>query len=130
MILSHDKKKDESEFVGAHSDEDIDLLLGRCVVDVIVKDDLAAKLKSGKKLRIKLGIDPTGDKIHLGRTIPLRKLRQFQDKGHQIILIIGDFTGMIGDPSAIPYLEKLPGDIDQHEQVRIAAELALEKLGG
>ena len=54
---------------------------------------------SGNVLRVKLGIDPTGPKIHLGRAVPLRKLRQFQDLGHRIIMLIGDFTGMIGDPT-------------------------------
>ncbi|MBU1626965.1 tyrosine--tRNA ligase [bacterium] len=80
-------------------ENDIENLLVRGVVDVIVKEDLTAKIKSGKKLKVKLGIDPTGGRIHLGRTIPLRKLRQFQQMGHHIIIIIGDFTGMIGDPS-------------------------------
>ncbi len=64
-----------------------------------MKEHLATALKSGKQLRVKFGIDPTGPKIHLGRAIPLRKLKAFQDLGHQIILIIGDFTAQIGDPS-------------------------------
>lgn len=74
-------------------------ILERGVEDVIVKDHLEAALKSGKKLRVKFGIDPTGPKIHLGRAIPLRKLRAFQELGHTIVLIIGDFTATIGDPS-------------------------------
>lgn len=74
-------------------------LLTRGVEEVIVKDDLENKLKSGKKLRIKLGIDPTSPNIHLGRSIPLLKLRDFQDLGHQIVFIVGDFTGVIGDTS-------------------------------
>lgn len=56
-------------------------------------------MSPGKKLRVKLGIDPTAPDIHLGHTVPLRKLRQFQDAGHQVVLIIGDFTATIGDPS-------------------------------
>ncbi|MBI5913412.1 tyrosine--tRNA ligase [Candidatus Azambacteria bacterium] len=74
-------------------------ILERGVEDVIVKEHLEAALRSGKKLRVKFGIDPTGPKIHLGRAIPLRKLRAFQELGHTIVLIIGDFTATIGDPS-------------------------------
>jgi tyrosyl-tRNA synthetase len=60
---------------------------------------LAEKLKSGRALRIKLGVDPTAPDLHLGHAVPLRKLRQFQDLGHQVVLIIGDYTALIGDPS-------------------------------
>lgn len=74
-------------------------LLTRGVEDVFVREDLEKKLASGQELRIKFGIDPTGPKIHLGRAIPLRKLRAFQKLGHQIVLIIGDFTAQVGDPS-------------------------------
>ena len=77
----------------------MDRLLTRGVAEVIVKEDLEKDLASGKKLRVKLGIDPTAPDLHLGHTVPLRKLRQFQDAGHQAVLIIGDFTAMIGDPS-------------------------------
>ena len=63
------------------------------------REELAEKLKLGRPLRIKLGVDPTAPDIHLGHAVQLRKLRQFQDLGHQIVLIIGDFTAMIGDPS-------------------------------
>src|SRR5437868_10366846 len=66
---------------------------------IISESELRDKLALGRPLRIKLGVDPTTSDIHLGHTIVLRKLRQFQDLGHQAILIIGDFTGMIGDPS-------------------------------
>src|SRR3989338_4849603 len=74
-------------------------VLERGVEDVIVKEHLETTLKSGKKMRVKHGIDPTGPKIHLGRASTLRKLKAFQDLGHQIVLIIGDFTATIGDPS-------------------------------
>ncbi|MDP1706275.1 MAG: tyrosine--tRNA ligase [bacterium] len=77
----------------------IEKLLNRGVEEVIEKSSLEKKLKSGKKLRVKLGIDPTKPDIHLGHTVPLRKLRQFQDAGHKAVLIIGDFTAQIGDPS-------------------------------
>ncbi len=63
------------------------------------REELAEKLKLDRPLRIKLGVDPTAPDIHLGHAVQLRKLRQFQDLGHQIVLIIGDFTAMIGDPS-------------------------------
>jgi tyrosyl-tRNA synthetase len=77
----------------------INTLLARGVEEVIDRVNLEKKLKSGKKLRIKLGIDPTSPNIHLGRSIPLLKLKDFQDLGHKVVLIIGDFTGIIGDTS-------------------------------
>lgn len=79
--------------------EKIEEILSRGIEDCFVKEDLKKDLLSGRQLRIKFGIDPTGPKIHIGRAIPLRKLRQFQLLGHQIVLIIGDFTAQIGDPS-------------------------------
>lgn len=66
---------------------------------IISEDELRDRLALGRPLRVKLGVDPTTSDIHLGHTVVLRKLRQFQELGHQAILIIGDFTGMIGDPS-------------------------------
>ncbi len=78
---------------------DIKTILERGVENVIVKENLEKKLKSGKKLRIKLGIDPTGSDLHIGHSVVLRKLRHFQDAGHQIILLIGDYTARIGDPT-------------------------------
>jgi len=77
----------------------IDALLTRGVDEVIVRENLEEKLKSGKKLRIKLGIDPTGPDLHLGHAVPLRKLRAFQEMGHTIVFIVGDYTARIGDPS-------------------------------
>jgi tyrosyl-tRNA synthetase len=74
-------------------------LLTLGVSDVIVKEDLEKKLASGKKLRIKLGIDPTGFDLHLGHMVVVHKLREFQDLGHQIVLLFGNFTGQIGDPT-------------------------------
>ena len=74
-------------------------LLTRGVVDLIVKKSLEEKLTSGKILRIKHGVDPTGPKIHLGRASTMRKLAKFQELGHQIVLIVGDFTALIGDAS-------------------------------
>lgn len=74
-------------------------LLDRGTVDVIVKNDLRQKLQSGKKLRIKLGIDPSGADLHIGHMVVVRKLREFQALGHHILLLFGNFTGQIGDPS-------------------------------
>lgn len=74
-------------------------LLTRGVEDIIVREELEKKLKSGKPLRIKLGFDPTGARLHIGRAVTLWKLRQFQDLGHQITFVIGDFTAQIGDSS-------------------------------
>lgn len=69
------------------------------VADIVPRADLVKKLSEGRPLRIKLGVDPTAPDLHLGHAVPLRKLRQFQDFGHTVVLIIGDFTALIGDPS-------------------------------
>lgn len=83
-------------------DEQIEFLK-KGTVDLIREEDLRAKLersaKTGKPLRIKLGLDPTAPDIHVGHTVVIRKLKAFQDLGHTVIFLIGDFTGMIGDPS-------------------------------
>ncbi len=73
--------------------------LSRGCAEIISRDELRKKLSAGRPLRVKLGVDPTAPDIHLGHTVGLQKLRQFQDLGHEGILIIGDFTAMIGDPS-------------------------------
>jgi len=77
----------------------INEILTRGVEGVIDFNHLKKRMEDGDMLRVKFGIDPTGPKIHLGRAVPLRKLRAFQDMGHQIVLIVGDFTARIGDPS-------------------------------
>jgi len=74
-------------------------LLKKGAAQIISESELREKLALGRPLRVKLGVDPTTADIHLGHAVVLRKLRQFQDLGHQAVLIIGDFTGMIGDPS-------------------------------
>lgn len=79
--------------------EKIERLLTRGVTDIIDREHLRTQLLSGKQLRVKLGFDPTGGSIHIGRAIVLRKLREFQDLGHKVIFIVGDFTARIGDPS-------------------------------
>src|SRR5438874_11675438 len=77
--------------------------LRKGTTEVIREDELRAKLeksaKTGKPLRVKLGLDPTAPDIHLGHTVVIRKLKAFQELGHTVIFLIGDFTGMIGDPS-------------------------------
>src|SRR4051812_5377866 len=74
-------------------------VLRRGVAAVVPEGGLEERLASGRPLRVKLGVDPTAPDIHLGHTVALTKLRQFQDLGHQVVLIVGDFTALIGDPS-------------------------------
>ena len=73
--------------------------IARGADEIIKREDLAERLKSGRPLRIKAGFDPTAPDLHIGHTVLLNKMRQFQDLGHQVIFLIGDFTGMIGDPT-------------------------------
>src|ERR687897_3433871 len=73
--------------------------LTRNAVDVLPEGELERKLALGRPLRVKLGIDPTGPDIHLGFAVVLRRLRAFQDAGHTAVLIVGDYTARIGDPS-------------------------------
>ncbi|HTN32584.1 MAG TPA: tyrosine--tRNA ligase [Marinobacter sp.] len=74
-------------------------IIKRGIDELIPEDELIKKLKEGRPLRIKAGFDPTAPDLHLGHTVLINKLRQFQDLGHEVIFLIGDFTGMIGDPS-------------------------------
>src|SRR5688572_16760099 len=74
-------------------------VIGRGAEEVILEEDLKRKLARGKPLRVKAGFDPTAPDLHLGHTVLLNKMRQFQDLGHHVMFLIGDFTGMIGDPS-------------------------------
>ena len=74
-------------------------IIRRGAEEILVEDDLVKKLKRGRPLRIKAGFDPTAPDLHLGHTVLINKLRQFQDLGHEILFLIGDFTGMIGDPT-------------------------------
>jgi tyrosyl-tRNA synthetase len=78
---------------------DIDYVLKRGVAEIISEAELRKLLQSGKKLRIKEGLDPSSPDIHVGHMVGLRKMRQFQDLGHQIVIIVGDWTAQIGDPS-------------------------------
>lgn len=74
-------------------------LIGRGADEILKTEELESRLKSGRPLRVKAGFDPTAPDLHIGHTVLLNKMRQFQDLGHQVIFLIGDFTGMIGDPS-------------------------------
>src|SRR6516165_9646012 len=78
-------------------------LIRRGVEQIVPEDELRKKLersvKTGKPLRVKYGIDPTGVDVHLGHTVPLRKLRLFQELGHQAVLVLGNYTALVGDPS-------------------------------
>src|SRR3989344_6020990 len=80
---------------------DKNLALTWAVAEIIEQASLTRRLASGKNLVIKLGIDPTSRELHLGHAVVLRKLRQFQELGHKVVLIIGDFTALIGDPSGV-----------------------------
>ena len=74
-------------------------ILSRGTVDIIGEEELTAKLKKGKPLRVKAGFDPTAPDLHIGHTVLIQKLKDFQDLGHQVVLLIGDFTALIGDPT-------------------------------
>ena len=80
-------------------DRQLDTILRRGVADIIVEDEFVSLLKAGKPLRLKFGLDPSAPDIHMGHAVPLRKLRQLQELGHQVVLIVGDWTARIGDPS-------------------------------
>ncbi len=79
--------------------QDVLDIIGRGAQEILKPEELEARLKLGRPLRIKAGFDPTAPDLHLGHTVLLNKMRQFQDLGHQVIFLIGDFTGMIGDPT-------------------------------
>ena len=74
-------------------------LIKRGVSELIDEKELRKKIARGKPLRVKTGFDPTAPDLHLGHTVVIHKMRHFQELGHQVIFLIGDFTGMIGDPS-------------------------------
>ena len=92
------------------------LEIRRGAEEILVETELIERLETGKPLRVKVGFDPTAPDLHLGHTVLINKMRQFQDLGHEIIFLIGDFTGMIGDPSGKnatrPALS--PEEIDQN----------------
>ena len=84
---------------GSNTNQDALALLTRGAAGIYSLDDLKTRLASGARLRVKLGLDPTAPDIHLGHSVVLRKMRQFQDLGHKAVLIVGDYTARIGDPT-------------------------------
>jgi len=104
--------------------QDINYLLRRGVAEVIVEQDMAELLRSGKKLRLKEGFDPSFPDIHLGHMVALRKLRQLQELGHQVVLIVGDWTAQIGDPSGVSVTRPMLS----MEQVRTNAETYMKQF--
>src|SRR6266511_4300878 len=78
---------------------ELDELLTRGVAEIVVESEFRARLTSGRKLRLKQGFDPSKPQMHIGHAVGLRKLRRFQELGHQVVLIVGDWTAQIGDPS-------------------------------
>lgn len=100
-------------------------LLSRGAVDILSREDLANALKRGRPLRVKLGVDPTSPDIHLGHTVVLQKMRQFQDAGHQAVLIIGDFTALIGDPSG----KNATRPPVSEAEIEVNAKTYLEQIG-
>lgn len=100
-------------------------LLNRGVDEIIIREDLEKKLKSGKKLRIKHGIDPTTPDLHLGYAVVYHKLREFQELGHKVVFLIGDFTGRFGDPT-----DKIkPRELRDKKEVKSLAKNYLEQVG-
>lgn len=106
------------------SEDQIRDLLDRGTVTVEVKDHLAEALRSGRQLRVKMGFDPSAPDIHLGHTIGMRKLRAFQDLGHKVVIIVGDWTAQIGDPSGRSAQRRMLSA----EEVRFNAQTYLDQF--
>ena len=106
------------------TNQDINYLLKRGVAEIIVEEEMIGLLRSGKKLRLKEGFDPSFPDIHLGHMVSLRKLRQFQELGHQVVLIVADWTARIGDPSGVSVTRPMLSV----EQVRANAETYMQQF--
>jgi len=106
------------------ANQDINYLLKRGVAEIIVEDEMRELLRSGRKLRLKEGFDPSFPDIHLGHMVTLRKLRQLQELGHQVILIVGDWTAQIGDPSGVSITRPMLSA----EQVKTNAETYMKQF--
>jgi tyrosyl-tRNA synthetase len=104
--------------------QDINYLLNRGVAEIIVEEEMINLLRSGRKLRLKEGFDPSAPDIHLGHMVALKKLRQFQELGHQIVLIVADWTAQIGDPSGVSVTRPMLSA----EQVRENAETYMKQF--
>ena len=109
---------------GKISPEDLESVITRGVSEIISRDEFIRMLQSGKKLRLKMGFDPSRPDIHLGHVVGLRKLRQLQDLGHQVVLIVGDWKAQIGDPSG----QSATRTMLTHEQVLENAESYLRQF--
>ena len=107
------------------SDKALATLLNRGVVDAVVRADLERMLRSGKPLRIKFGVDPSRPDLHLGHAVGFRKIRQFQELGHHVIVIIGDWTARIGDPSGRSDTRQMLSA----EEVHANAQTYLDQMG-
>jgi len=105
-------------------DINLNHLLKRGVAEIIIEEEMIELLRSGKKLRLKEGFDPSFPDIHLGHMVALRKLRQFQETGHQVILIVGDWTAQIGDPSGVSITRPMLSA----EQVKANAETYMKQF--
>ena len=104
--------------------QDINQLLRRGVAEIIVEEEMVKLLGSGKKLRLKEGFDPSFPDIHLGHMVALRKLRQFQELGHQVVLIVADWTAQIGDPTGVSVTRPMLS----MEQVQANAETYMKQF--
>ena len=104
--------------------QDLSYLLRRGVAEIIVEDEMVELLRSGKKLRLKEGFDPSFPDIHLGHMVSLRKLKQFQEIGHQVVLIVADWTAQIGDPSGMSTTRPMLS----MEQVKANAETYMKQF--
>jgi tyrosyl-tRNA synthetase len=104
--------------------------LTRNVVDALPEGALERKLEEGRQLRVKLGVDPTSPDIHLGHTVVLRKLREFQDLGHKVVLIIGDYTARVGDPSGRSKTRPHVSGAEIDEHARTYQDQAMHVLSG
>lgn len=100
-------------------------LLTSDAVNMVLREELLEKLKRGRPLRVKYGADPSAPDLHLGHSVPLRRLRKFQELGHRIVFIIGDFTGRIGDPSGRSKTRPMLSE----EQIRANAKTYAEQVG-
>ena len=108
-------------------------LIGRGVAEIVPEEELKAKVihsvAAGKPLKVKLGLDPSAPDIHVGHTVVLHKLRQFQQLGHEVQLIIGDFTGRIGDPTGKSETRKQLTEEDVQRNARNVSEADFQAAG-
>ena len=110
--------------LGKISSSDLETVTTRGVSEIISREEFVQLLKSGKKLRLKMGFDPSRPDIHLGHVVGLRKLNQLQELGHHVILIVGDWTAQIGDPSG----QSATRTMLSHEQVLENAQSYLRQF--